>query len=98
MRRQVGGREIGYDEQGRGPAVVLLHAFPFARDIWRLVAETLSARFRVVTVDARGFGESALRAIGGASDPYSLADLADDLAALLDALELPRAAVLGQSM
>jgi 3-oxoadipate enol-lactonase len=98
MRRQVRGREIGYDDQGSGPAVVLLHPFPFARDVWQSVAETLGARFRVVAVDARGFGESALRAIGGASDPYSLADLADDLAALLDALEIPRAAVLGQSM
>jgi 3-oxoadipate enol-lactonase len=98
MRRQVRGREIGYDERGRGPAVVLLHAFPFARDLWQDVAETLAARFRVVTVDARGFGESALRATGGASDPYSLSDLADDLAALLDALDVPRAALLGESM
>jgi pimeloyl-ACP methyl ester carboxylesterase len=101
MRRLVGGREMGYDDQGRGPAVVLLHAFPFARDLWGDVATTLASRFRVLSVDARGFGESDLRASHpspGASAPYALTDLADDLAALLDALEVRRAALVGMSM
>jgi 3-oxoadipate enol-lactonase len=110
MRRQVRGRDIGYDDRGRGEVVVLLHAFPFARDIWRGPAEgtglhpavdvvaALATRFRVLSLDARGFGESDLRAIGGSSAPYALTDLADDLAALLDALEIERAALLGMSM
>jgi 3-oxoadipate enol-lactonase len=104
MRRQVRGREIGYDERGRGEPVVLLHAFPFSRGIWNGVAEgadvatTLAARFRVLSVDARGFGESDLRAVGGSSAPYAITDLADDLAALLDVLDVRRAAVLGMSM
>jgi pimeloyl-ACP methyl ester carboxylesterase len=104
MRRQVRGREMGYEDRGRGAAVVLLHPFPFARDLWGAgadahdVAAALAARFRVISVDARGFGESDLRAVGGSSAPYALTDLADDLAALLDALDVPRAAVLGMSM
>jgi pimeloyl-ACP methyl ester carboxylesterase len=101
MRRLVGGRELGYDDRGRGPAVVLLHAFPFARDLWGGLATELAARFRVIAVDARGFGESDLRAshpTPGASAPYAIMDLADDLAALLDGLEVRRAAVLGMSM
>jgi pimeloyl-ACP methyl ester carboxylesterase len=101
MRRLVGGRELGYDDRGRGPAVVLLHPFPFARDLWGDVATTLAGRFRVIAVDARGFGESDLRAshpTPGASAPYAITDLADDLAALLDALEVRRAAVVGMSM
>jgi 3-oxoadipate enol-lactonase len=98
MRRQVRGRELGYDDRGRGAAVVLLHPFPFARDVWDGVAEALAARFRVLTVDARGFGESSLRAIAGSSAPYTIEDLGDDLADLLEALELPRAAVVGMSM
>ena len=83
---------------------MLLHAFPFSRDIWSgvdgsgdLVA-ALEPSFRVISVDARGFGESSLRAIEGSSAPYALTDLADDLAALLDALELRRTALLGMSM
>jgi 3-oxoadipate enol-lactonase len=98
MRRRVRDRDLGYDDRGRGDVVVLLHAFPFSRAIWDDVAAPLAARFRVISVDARGFGESDLRATGGSSAPYALTDLADDLAALLDALEISRAAVLGMSM
>jgi 3-oxoadipate enol-lactonase len=98
MRRRVRDRELGYDDRGRGDVVVLLHAFPFSRAIWEDVAAPLAARCRVISVDARGFGESDLRATGGSSAPYALTDLADDLAALLDALEIPRATVLGMSM
>lgn len=92
---------MGYDDRGRGPVVVLLHAFPFARDVWGDLAGALAARHRVLSVDARGFGESDLRVSSptpGASAPYALSDLADDLAALLDALDVPRAAVVGMSM
>jgi len=92
---------MGYDDRGRGPAVVLLHAFPFTREVWGDVAPALAGRFRVLSVDARGFGESDLRAshpTPGASAPYAIMDLADDLAALLDALAVPRAAVVGMSM
>ncbi len=92
---------MGYEERGRGPAVVLLHAFPLSRRTWDGVAASLAARFRVIAVDARGFGESALdgsRSTTGADAPYAIADLADDLAALLDALAIPRAALVGMSM
>jgi 3-oxoadipate enol-lactonase len=109
MRRQVRDRDLGYEDRGRGEAVVLLHAFPFARDIWQGlgadgdVAAALAGRFRVLSVDARGFGESDLRDRAKASDddpsaPYTLTDLADDVAALLDALAVERAAVVGMSM
>src|SRR5450432_1410482 len=98
MRCQVREREIGYDDRGRGAAVVLLHPFPFGRDLWSDVVAVLAARFRVVSVDARGFGESSLRAAGGSSAPYALTDLADDLAGLLDALAIDRAALVGMSM
>ena len=101
MRRRVRDRELGYDDRGRGEVVVLLHPFPFSRATWQDVSAALAARFRVISVDARGFGESDLRATHptpGSSAPYALTDLADDLAALLDGLEIARAAVLGMSM
>jgi pimeloyl-ACP methyl ester carboxylesterase len=99
MRQQVRGRDISYEDRGDGQVVVLLHPFPFGSDLWagrggaEDVTAALARRFRVLAVDARGFGESEL----GAS-PYSIADLADDLAGLLDALSIPRAAMLGMSM
>jgi len=88
-----GARAVGYEERGTGSPVVLLHPFPFGRGIWSGLADVLAARHRVISVDARGFGESPL----GEND-YTIDDLADDLAALLDELGIARAAVLGESM
>jgi pimeloyl-ACP methyl ester carboxylesterase len=83
---------IGYDDRGTGSALVLLHPFPLSRTTWAGLADALAARRRVITVDARGFGDSPL------SGPFTIADLADDLASLLDRLAVPRATVLGMSM
>jgi 3-oxoadipate enol-lactonase len=88
-----GPRSIGYEARGAGPPIVLLHPFPFARGIWTDVADVLAPRYRVIAVDARGFGETPLGATG-----YAIADLADDVAGLLDHLGVTRAGVLGMSM
>jgi len=87
-----GTRSVGYELYGAGSPVVLLHPFPFDRRIWSGLGGTLAERHRVIAVDGRGFGETPL---GGR---YAIADQADDLAALLDHLDVPRAAVLGMSM
>ncbi len=81
-----------FDSMGAGAPLVLLHAFPFDRRMWRQTAEALAAGRRVLVPDMRGFGGSPL-GVG-----FSIADLADDLAAFLDTLGLPRAAVGGLSM
>jgi pimeloyl-ACP methyl ester carboxylesterase len=98
MRRIVGGpagaRELGWSDSGSGPAVVLLHPFPFDRRLWAGLAEALAARRRVIAIDARGFGESA----PGLGGRFSVDDLADDVAALLDELDVRRATLLGMSM
>src|SRR5262249_58368023 len=58
---------------------------------WDDIAVALAERQRVIALDFRGFGESELA-------PYSLETLADDVAALLDALGIPIAALGGLSM
>lgn len=83
----------GHDDRGEGPALVLLHPFPFSRLIWSGVGDALARHFRVIAVDGAGFGDSP-----PASGPPSIAALADDLAALLGSLGVARAAVLGMSM
>jgi pimeloyl-ACP methyl ester carboxylesterase len=88
-----GARRVGYEERGAGSPVVLLHPFPFARGIWSDLTDVLAARHRVISVDARGFGETPLGEQG-----YGIDDLADDVAALLAELGVARAAVLGMSM
>jgi pimeloyl-ACP methyl ester carboxylesterase len=86
-----GARPVGYEDRGAGAPVVLLHPFPFSRELWAGLADVLATRHRVLAVDARGFGESPL-------SRYTIADLADDLASLLDELEVRRAALVGMSM
>jgi 3-oxoadipate enol-lactonase len=88
-----GPRPVGYEVHGAGPPVVLLHPFPFARDIWSGLIDVLAVGHRVIALDARGFGETPLGPQG-----YAIADLADDVVGLLDHLDVSRAAVLGMSM
>jgi 3-oxoadipate enol-lactonase len=86
-------RTLGYDVTGDGPPVVLLHAFPFDRRFWAPTVARLAPAARVVTPDLRGFGASS-----PGPDGYGIADLADDVVRLLDALGLPTATVAGLSM
>jgi pimeloyl-ACP methyl ester carboxylesterase len=76
-------------ESGRGPAVVLLHAFPLNASMWAAQREALAPDYRVICPDQRGFGGTQL----GHDDP-SLDDVADDVAAMLDARKV-RTCVLG---
>ena len=93
MKARIGGREIAYEFFGGGKPLVLIHAFPFDGQMWTDPAQALASRCRLIVPDMRGFGESDL----GGSDP-SIADMADDVAALLDSLGIERAAVGGLSM
>jgi 3-oxoadipate enol-lactonase len=85
--------ELAYDDMGAGTPVVLLHGFPFNRSLWRAQAVTLAANHRVVTPDLRGFGESTVVA-----EPATMTALAEDVAALLDELQLARVTLGGLSM
>jgi pimeloyl-ACP methyl ester carboxylesterase len=80
-------------EAGSGTPLLLLHAFPLSSAMWREQREGLGDGCRVVTPDQRGFGGSDL----GADDP-SLDHVADDVAALLDAMGLDRVVLGGLSM
>ena len=93
MKARIDGGWIEYDVRGEGPALVLLHAFPLGSFMWDPQCETLSAARRVVRFDARGFGESDL-----ADGPLTMERIADDAAALMDALSIERAVVGGCSM
>jgi pimeloyl-ACP methyl ester carboxylesterase len=80
-------------ETGSGPPVVLLHAFPLSSAMWLEQRNDLSADFRVITPDLRGFGGSQL----GWDEP-SLDHMADDVAGVLDRLSLDDVILGGLSM
>src|SRR5215212_2581228 len=91
---RVRGIEVAYDDEGRGEALVLLHGFPFDRSMWREQSKFLSVTCRVIAPDLRGLGETPLGDAGAAT----MDEMAEDVAALLDALGVERAVLGGLSM
>jgi 3-oxoadipate enol-lactonase len=84
------GTVVAYDDTGRGRPLVLLHAFPLARVMWRPQVEALAADHRVLAPDLRGFGGTSLF-----DGPPSVERMADDVAGWLDALGVTEPVVLG---
>jgi len=80
-------------DEGQGTAVVLLHAFPLAKESWDAQAAFLSTHARVIRPDLRGLGRSS-----APPGPYLIERLAADVAAVLDELRVERAIVVGNSL
>ena len=87
-------RRAGGARRGRGPAVLLLHGFPDSAQLWRHQIPTLrDAGFRVVAPDLRGLRR--VRQAGRGRAPTASAAASRDLVAVLDALEIEQAHVVG---
>ena len=84
---------LGYDLEGTGHPVVLVHGSWIDRHTWAFVAPQLTDAFRVLTYDRRGHGESVPEPEGS-----TVHDDVADLAALITALDLAPAHVVGNSM
>jgi pimeloyl-ACP methyl ester carboxylesterase len=86
--------EIPFEEFGSGKDLILLHAFPLSRKMWKPNIESLvNENFRVITPDLRGFGEN-----NNFSDLNLMEDMANDIAELLEVLEIEKAIIGGLSM
>jgi pimeloyl-ACP methyl ester carboxylesterase len=80
-------------EQGEGPVVLLCHGFPETGYSWRHQLPALAeAGFRAVAPDLRGYGGTDRPP---EVDRYTLLHLVGDVVALLDALDVPRAVIVG---
>ena len=88
----VNGVRIACQVTGRGPGLLLLHGLGGSHEDWRRQVTDLSRHYRLVVPDLRGFGASERR------EPFTVHQHARDAAALLDALEIRRAHVVGLSM
>ncbi len=87
------GVEIYYKDWGKGPAVVLSHGWPLCADSWEAQAFHLASNgFRVITHDRRGHGRSSQPWDGNDMDHY-----ADDLAQVIEALDLKEISLFGFS-
>jgi 3-oxoadipate enol-lactonase len=91
---QANGQELYYELHGEGPPLVLVMGIGYDSSLWTLAqVPVLSTQFQVILVDNRDAGRSSK-----AGQPYKIADMADDLAGLLDALGIQRSHLLGLSM
>ena len=93
MRASCRDVELAWFEWGRGEPLVLVHGLADDHRAWRRTLAWLTMERRVIACDLRGHGQSTLGEADG-----TLAQLAGDLVALLDALELDRADLCGFSL
>ena len=86
--------DLYYEDHGAGPVVVLLHGWPVDSRSWEPQLHTLlTAGFRVITYDRRGFGRSSRPTTG-----YDFTTLATDLDVLLTTLDVRDATLIGFSL
>src|SRR5215218_2271434 len=93
-RVQVGDIQINYEERGAGEPLLLIMGFGGSLAGWRPeFLDGLARSFRVIAFDNRGTGLS-----DKPEGSTTVAQMADDGVGLLDALDIPRAHVMGISM
>ena len=87
------GQSLGYDDDGSGPPIVLLHGLSMSRMTWDRFVPDLVDRFRVVRLDQRGHGESS-----HASGTYVLDNYIADTVAFLEGVVREPSMLVGHSL
>lgn len=87
------GAKIYWDEQGQGAPVLLIMGLGYASCLWHRTRPILTQRYRTLAFDNRGVGLSSVP-----PGPYSMATMAADAAAVLDAAGVASAHIFGVSM
>lgn len=87
------GTKVAVTETGVGRPIVLVHGLALTHEVWLPQIRTLRDRYRVVTIDIRGHGDS-----GPGVEGYSPTLFADDVAAVLTSLDLHDAVLVGHSL
>ena len=90
---QVNGINLFYETHGTGEPLLLIYGLAGRGNNWKFQVEALSSRYQLITFDNRGVGET-----DQPEEAFSLADIADDAAELLDHLGIASANVFGISM
>jgi 3-oxoadipate enol-lactonase len=87
------GAKIYWDQQGEGSPLLLIMGLGWTSHMWYRSRPILSEKFRTIAFDNRGVGQSDVPA-----GPYSIALMASDAAAVLDAAGVESAHICGMSM
>ena len=90
----VGDIEIAYKMLGKGDPILLFNGASDGMDAWDpSFITSLSSNHTLIAFDSRGLGNTTM-----GSKPYSMQQLANDAAGLLDALKIPKTDVMGYSL
>ncbi len=90
----VDGKKVHYLEKGEGQPVILIHGFLYNTVMWKKNIEDLAKKFKVYAIDLWGWGYSErLKAVN-----YSYALYGKQIVGFMDAIKIPRASLVGQSM
>jgi 3-oxoadipate enol-lactonase len=86
---------VSYSDEGSesDPVIVFIHGFPLDKSMWKTQTENLRIKYRVITYDVRGFGNSE-----AGTEEVSIDLFVSDLRHLLDALHLNKVILCGFSM
>ena len=87
------GAKIYWDEQGSGEPLLLIMGLSYPSYMWHRTRPFLAQSFRTIAFDNRGIGQSDVP-----EGVYSIAQMASDAAAVLDAANIPSAHLFGVSM
>lgn len=87
------GTKISWDEEGHGPPLLLIMGLGYPSALWHRTRPVLAQHFRTIAFDNRGVGSSEVP-----PGPYSIATMASDVAAVLDAAGVSIAHLFGVSM
>src|SRR6185437_15275426 len=84
---------LSYHDEGKGTALVLVHGFCESKEVWKDFSSVLSSKFRVVTPDLPGFGDSKPD-----TTVTSIDDYADKLYSFLKQLGIDKCILIGHSL
>jgi pimeloyl-ACP methyl ester carboxylesterase len=84
---------IHYYDRGKGAVIVFLHGYLESADVWCSIAEKLSSKFRIITVDLPGHGSSDVY-----GETHTMEFMATIVKELLDSLEITSAFLIGHSL
>lgn len=84
--------ELFYEEMGSGEPLILLHGNGEDHTIFNKIADYFSGKYRVISIDTRGHGESPM-----GEEPFSLYQFAEDLNDFMDEHNIEKANILGFS-
>ena len=92
MKIEVNGININYAVHGQGPELILIHGFGGNLTYWEPQVRAFSQKFRVITYDQRGYGDS-----GQPQSGFGFDDFIEELYQFMIALKVAKAYLLGFS-